>query len=138
MIKLWYFYSGDDMKNGYTLIEVLAVIAVLGFILIIAVINIDDYLDDKTSNLFVSNARNILREIEYENLEHTSFDTVSLSSLNISGLDGDNIDLSNSYVSMVDDEFYITLVGKNDFDGLYLCNFSYNDKDNSVSKSPCS
>lgn len=138
MIKLWYFYSGDDMKNGYTLIEVLAVIAVLGFILIIAVINIDDYLYDKTSNLFVSNARNILREIEYENLEHTSFDTVSLSSLNISGLDGDNIDLSNSYVSMVDDEFYITLVGKNDFDGLYLCNFSYNDKDNSVSKSPCS
>ncbi len=138
MIKLWYFYSGDDMKNGYTLIEVLAVIAVLGFILIIAVINIDDYLYDKTSNLFVSNARNILREIEYENLEHTSFDTVSLSSLNISGLDGDNIDLSNSYVSMVDDEFHITLVGKNDFDGLYLCNFSYNDKDNSVSKSPCS
>lgn len=137
MIKLWYFYSGDDMKNGYTLIEVLAVIAVLGFILIIAVVNIDDYLDDKTSNLFVSNARNILREIEYENLGNTSFDTVSLDSLNISGLDGDNIDLSNSYVSMVDDEFHITLIGKNDFDGLYLCNFSYNDKDNSVSKSPC-
>lgn len=138
MIKLWYFYSGDDMKNGYTLIEVLAVIAVLGFILIIAVVNVDDYLVDKTDKLFVSNARNILREIEYDNLEHTSFDTVSLSSLNISGLDGDNIDLSNSYVSMVDDEFHITLVGKNDFEGLYLCNFSYNDKDNSVSKSPCS
>lgn len=126
------------MKNGYTLIEVLAVIAVLGFILVIAVVNVDDYLVDKTDKLFVSNARNILREIEYENLEHDSFYTVSLESLNISGLDGDNIDLSNSYVSMVDDEFHITLVGKNDFEGLYLCDFSYSDKENSVSKRPCS
>ena len=70
-------------KKGFTLIELLAVIVIIAIVLAIAIPRISNYEKDRKKDLFFSVAKNILREIEYENIGSEESLSSILSSIKI-------------------------------------------------------
>ena len=108
-------------KKGFTLVELLAVITILAIILVIAVPKISSYIVNKKKNLFLTSAKNIVRQLSYENIELETITDSKLNEVGLSGISLSDYDLDKSVVYVVDDDIYIDLVGKGQFDGMYLC-----------------
>ncbi len=124
-------------KKGFTLIELLAVITILGIILVIAVPKISDMIYDRKKDTFFASAKSILRKVEYDNVDVSSFTASALSSLNLTGISSTDYDLDTSIVYMTGDVFYIDLVGSGQYSGLYACGVSTSTKDNNVQEQSC-
>ena len=122
------------MKKGYTLVELLAVIAVLAIILVIAVPRITNYVTERKKNLFITSAKAIARQLEYNNMDKR----VVNSSLLDLGLDisAKDYDLETSNVVVTGGKIYINLVGKGRYEGMYLCGVTLSTKDE-VSDEAC-
>ena len=115
-------------KKGFTLIELLAVIVIIAIVLAIAIPRISNYEKDRKKDLFFSVAKNILREIEYENIgsEESLSSILSSSKIDVSS---NQIDIDKSKVYRdIDGEITINLFGKGSYDGLYLCNVKTSSK----------
>ena len=134
-----FFIIGDDMKNrnGFTLVELLAVVGILALLLIISVPKINKYIIDKKNDNFKTSARNICRQIEYDNLEYVNFTSISLSELNLSNLPSEKYDLEKSIAYVQDKEIYLNLVGKGVFEGMYLCGMQRTSSDIEVQYTEC-
>ena len=126
-----------NKKYGFTLIELIAVIAILGMIMIIAIPKVTNRIKVNKKNTFIVNARNIIRQIEYENIQFTSFTKIPLKDLDLSEFMNNNLDADNSYAYIIDDKIYLDLKGTNQYKDFYLCNISNTKKDVQVQSTPC-
>lgn len=124
-------------KKGFTLVEVLAVITILGIILVIAVPKINNYIDSNKKNTFIVNARNIIRQIEYDNIDFKTFSKIPLNDLDLKEFLNEDIDLNSSVAYSLDDKIYLDLVGTNQYKDLYLCGISNTNKKVDVQETPC-
>ena len=124
-------------KKGFTLVEVIGIIAILAMITIIAVPKINEYIFSKRENIFITSAKNIARELEYENIDFITFDKATLLDLDLSNISNSDYDLNESIAYIEDDEIYINLVGRGKFDGMYICGATYKDKNISVQNTKC-
>ena len=106
------------MKKGYTLVELLAVIALIAIILLIAVPQINNLISEQKTNAMLIDAKAIIREIQYEN---KSFENETLTGLGFEGIKYNNYDLSKSIAYIDDDQMYINLVGTGKFQGMTIC-----------------
>ena len=108
--------------KGFTLVELLAVIVILAIVLAIAVPSITGLIHRATIDAFSSDAKMVLKAIDYKLLETSNY--------NIEGIDRDKIKIdlelgNNNYesvsVSMKDNQPYIIIVGQNKWDDLVAC-----------------
>ena len=115
------------MKKGYTLVELLAVIAVLAIILVIAVPKMTNYVTERKKSLFITSAKSIARQLEYNNMD-TRVNSASLADLGLE-VSASDYDLENSSVVAMGGKIYINLVGKGKYEGMYLCGVTLSTKD---------
>ena len=126
-----------ENKKAFTLVELIAVIAILGMIMIIAVPKVYNSIVSNKKRTFIINAKNIVRQLEYDNLEFNTFTKIPLEDLGLKKISSKNIDLKNSVAYIVDDEIVLDLVGKSDYKDFYLCNLAYTNEDYIVQNTPC-
>ena len=107
-------------KRGFTLVELLAVIVVIGVILVIVVPRVLKNIDEEKKSAFISSAKALIRKVEYDYMDNEDFDYVSLKTFNINDISMSNYDIDNSTIKMKDGDIYIKLIGKEKFEG-YKC-----------------
>jgi prepilin-type N-terminal cleavage/methylation domain-containing protein len=106
-------------KSGFTLVELLAVIVILAVILAIAIPSISTMMNSASKNALESSAKLVLKGIEYEMMENSTFDPTSVTEANIkSTLNIDNSNYQSVTVKKANDTLYVTIVGKNKWDKL--------------------
>ena len=110
-------------NKGYTLIEIITVIVILAVILAIAVpTTLFGLISSTSKNAFGSNAKLVLKSIDYKKLENPSFDETINTENNIVDLVGMPIDNINTVsVSIVDGIRTINIEGKGKWSGLFAC-----------------
>jgi type IV pilus assembly protein PilA len=108
------------MKNkGFTLVELLAVIVILAVILAIAIPSISNIMNTSTKNAFESDAKMLLKQIDYKTMEDSALNPSSITESNITTALGlSNANYQTVSVSTLKGRPYVVLVGKNKWDGL--------------------
>lgn len=107
---------------GFTLVELLAVIVILAIILAIAVPSISGMISGSTRGAFESDAKMVLKQLEYKKLEDDTFDETTITESNIKSLLG--ISDSNYEVLQIKIESgkpYIIIIGKGKWEGYKAC-----------------
>ena len=107
-------------KRGFTLVELLAVIVVIGVILVIVVPRVLKNIDEEKKSTFISSAKALIRKVEYDYMDKEDFDYVALKTFNINDISMSNYDINNSTIKKKDGYIYIKLIGKEEFEG-YKC-----------------
>ena len=107
-------------KRGFTLVELLAVIVVIGLILVIVVPRVLKNIDEEKKSAFISSAKALIRKVEYDYMDKEDFDYVSLKTFNINDISMSNYDIDNSTIKKKNGDIYIKLIGKEEFEG-YKC-----------------
>ena len=115
-------------RNGFTLVELLAVIVILGIIMLIAVPNVVGVIDNNRKETYLSDAKKMVTMAEYATRTNTSIlmpnngevTVLRLSYINNGDLtkdpEGNNYDTYRSYIAIKKgtdgfDEYYVNLVG---------------------------
>jgi prepilin-type N-terminal cleavage/methylation domain-containing protein len=125
-------------KKGFTLIELLAVIVILSIILAIAVPSITGMIDVSTKRSFESDAKMVLKAIDYKKLADEGFNPTTINKDNINTLLGlSNANYSNISITVEDNIPIITLIGTGKWNGLVACG-SFNNMKVVSSTSDCS
>ena len=109
-------------KNGFTIMELISVIVVLGIILAIAVPAITGIIKSSTRSAFESDAKLFLKAINYKKLTNTDFDPTILDVNNIDeelGLSPANYSSVN--IAIVDNEEVISIIGEGKWEGFIAC-----------------
>lgn len=122
-------------KKGFTLPELLAIIVVLSIILAIAIPKVVGYFSNSRRSLFLTSAKSIVRDVEYNNVDLKNFKTSKLKDLNIK--ENDIYDLENSYIYIKDNQLALNLVGIGKYEGMYLCGVTTSSIDNEITTQPC-
>ena len=108
-------------NNGFTLIEVLAVIAILGLILIIAVPKINETMNESKAKSLIISARTIAEQAEKIYMEnYTLGKSTNIECSEVTKLSSDNY----GYCKILFDEngkAKVTLEGKGKFEGMAIC-----------------
>ena len=107
-------------KRGFTLVELLAVIVVIGLILVIVVPRVLKNIDEEKKSTFISSAKALIRKVEYDYMDDEDFDYVALKTFNINDISMSNYDIDNSTIKKKNGDIYIKLIGKEEFEG-YKC-----------------
>ena len=81
-------------KNGFTLVELLAVIAILSLLVIIALPNIIDLFNEAKKNSFETELKNIYKTAQNQWMNDSMFDTQDIVYSNIDGFTGKKLSLS--------------------------------------------
>ncbi len=123
--------------KGFTLIELLAVILILAIITTLSIPVVGKIIDEKKIETVYIDAKTILREIEYDNIETIDFPRTLISNLSISSVSLANYNTTSSYIYVQDDEFYIVLIGANKFLGINACNIKQSSADDNVGRITC-
>ena len=111
------------MKKGFTLSELLAVIVILAIVLAITIPTITGIISKVTMNAFVSDANMILKGVDYQLLQDSTYldDSINksklITDLDISAMNYEEITLSYT----ADKKVYIYIKGKEKWDGLVAC-----------------
>lgn len=108
-------------KSGFTLVELLAVIVILAIILAIAVPGISNIIDISRQSAFESDAKMVLKQLEYEKLKDESFDVTTVNIETLSNFNLSNENYEDIRIDLVDNKPYIIIVGKNKWEGLKAC-----------------
>ena len=108
-------------KDGFTLVELLAVIVILAIILVIAVPKISDTIKNSKIASFESSAKTIAAQAEKKKMEKEILeDTGSISCSNIVKLN--DTDYGNCSITFDGNTAKVTLIGKGKFEGLAIIN----------------
>ena len=109
-------------KKGFTLVELLAVIVILGIILLITVPKITNTIDNSKESSLRSSAMMVASSIEkvYVNKQMLGEDTSSITCSDVAKLSTDDYD--SCTVKIVGTKALINIVGKGKFAGKYICN----------------
>jgi type IV pilus assembly protein PilA len=89
-------------NNGFTLVELLAVVVILIIVLAIAVPTVTGIIKSSTKGAFKSDAKMVLQAIEYKKLNEEGFNPQEITKenmMNIIGLNSDNYKQVNISVS---------------------------------------
>ena len=121
-------------KNAYSLVELLGTITILGIVLLLVVPKVTNILNEKKKDLFFALGKNVIRQIEYFN---DGFGDKYLSQLDLGDMNTNDIDINLSEAFIYDDIVHLNLVGKNKYQGMYLCDFVKSKKDVEISTTPC-
>jgi type IV pilus assembly protein PilA len=114
-------------KSGFTLIELLAVIVILAIILAITVPGILGIISSSTRGAFESDAKLVLKNLDYKLLMDETFDVTSIDETNIESILGVSDDNYQTVeVTTLGGKPYVILVGKNKWANLVAYG-SYND-----------
>ncbi|HHX16549.1 MAG TPA: DUF5011 domain-containing protein, partial [Mollicutes bacterium] len=109
-------------KKGFTLIELIATIVVLGIILAITIPAIMGIVRKSTIAAFEKDAKMVLKAIDYKKLNQPDFNPETLNQANINellNLSDENYVNLNIYIE--DNVPLITIVGKNKWEGFVAC-----------------
>ncbi len=114
-------------KNGFTLVELLAVIVLLGVIMLIAVPNVMSILDKNKKDIYISDATRMATLVEYKIREDTTIALPDNNEILVLPLytfnngdisqdpDGREYSIDDSYVAIMKvdgfDEYWVNLVG---------------------------
>ena len=115
--------KGEIMKkkNGFTLVELLAVIVILAIILVIAVPKISDTIKNSKKASFESSAKTIAAQAEKKKMEKEILeDAGSINCSDVVKLN--DTDYGNCSISFDGNTAKVTLVGKGKFEGLSVIN----------------
>lgn len=123
-------------KKGFTLVELLSVIVILSIILIIAIPRVGNLNEASKKDLFFSLAKNIVRELDYENIETSSSLYGILDSLDVD-VANDQVDLEKSKIIITEDGVVLNIFGKDKYDGLILCSVSSSTKSANYDDTSC-
>jgi hypothetical protein len=74
-----------------------------------------------TKSAFESDAKMVLKQLEFEKLNNDDFDITTVNEETITNYNLSNIYYENLSVSLVDNKPYINIVGKGKWDGLKVC-----------------
>ena len=108
-------------KNGFTLVELLAVIVILAIILVIAVPKITDTIKNSKIASFESSAKTIAAQAEKKKMENEILeDTGSINCSDVVKLN--DTDYGNCSITFDGNTAKVTLVGKGKFEGLQVIN----------------
>ena len=108
-------------KNGFTLVELLAVIVILAIILVIAVPKITETIKNSKIASFESSAKTIAAQAEKKKMENEILeDTGSINCSDVVKLN--DTDYGNCSISFDGNTAKVTLVGKGKFEGLSVIN----------------
>ena len=108
-------------KNGFTLVELLAVIVILAIILVIAVPKITDTIKNSKIASFESSVKTIAAQAEKKKMEKEILeDTGSINCSDVVKLN--DTDYGNCSISFDGNTAKVTLVGKGKFEGLLVIN----------------
>ena len=108
-------------KNGFTLVELLAVIVILAIILVIAVPKITDTIKNSKKASFESSAKTIAAQAEKKKMEKEILeDTGSISCSDIVKLN--DTDYGNCSITFDGNTAKVSLIGKGKFEGLAIIN----------------
>ena len=108
-------------KNGFTLVELLAVIVILAIILVIAVPKITDTIKNSKIASFESSAKTIAAQAEKKKMENEILeDTGSINCSDVVKLN--DTDYGNCSITFDGNTAKVTLVGKGKFKGLKITN----------------
>ena len=105
------------MKKGFTLVELLAVIVILAIILAIAIPGISNIIEASKRGAAESDARMLLKALEYKMMNVEGFDPTTITEENIEselGLDASNY--SRLTVKKMNNQLYVTMIGQ----GMYI------------------
>lgn len=120
-------------KKGFTLVELLATLAVLSIILGIAIPKIGNMVKESRKRAFFTDSKSIIRQIQYKNQE---FREEKLSNLDL-GMNLEGINLEDSIAYKNDETIYLNLIGKDKYDGMFLCNVTRNTENIDVKSESC-
>jgi prepilin-type N-terminal cleavage/methylation domain-containing protein len=109
------------LSNGFTLVELLAVIAVLALLLLIGIPSITGVLKMATQSTLKVNAEGVLKQIENKLLENRKYDVTTIDETNVSNFNLSNENYDDLQVGIIDEKPYIIIVGKNRWAGLKVC-----------------
>ena len=101
-------------KRGFTLVELLAVIVILAIILAIAIPGISGIIKSATKSAFASDAKVVIKNMNYKLLSDETFDVTSIDETNIEsilGVSKDNYETVK--VITINGQPYVVLGGKN-------------------------
>lgn len=108
--------------KGFTLIELLAVIVILAIILAIAIPSISGIVKESTKRSFQSDAKMVLKAIEYAKLKDENFNPADVTKDNITSLLGlSNVNYSNISVVLENNVSIVNIVGTEKWNGLIAC-----------------
>ncbi len=117
------------MKKGFTLVELLAVIVILAIILAITIPGISNVIESSRRGAAESDAKMLLKAIEYKMLVDNAFDPSTITEGNIKEILG--IDASNYLrltVKKMNGKVYITMVGQDKWEGITISGTKGNTK----------
>ena len=110
-----------EKKNGFTLVELLAVIVILAIILVIAVPKISDTIKNSKKASFESSAKTIAAQAEKKKMEKEILeDAGSINCSDVVKLN--DTDYGNCSISFDGNTAKVSLVGKGKFEGLSVIN----------------
>ena len=111
-------------KKGFTLVELLAVIVILGIILLIAVPKITSTISNATDASMIASAKMLAASAEREDAVRSSLgNTTAITCADIATLSSTDYDLSTCAVKITSGTATVNLAGKSGgkFDGKYVC-----------------
>ena len=121
-------------KKGFTLVELLATLVVLSIILGIAIPKIGDMVKESRKRAFFTDSKSIIRQIQYKNQE---FSSENLANLDLGGINVEGINLNESNAYFDNDTIFLDLVGKDKYEGMYLCGVTASSINDKVRSVPC-
>ena len=109
-----------NKKNGFTLVELLAVIVILAIILVIAVPKVMSVIEDSKKATLEATAKMIAGSAEKVKVQNTILGkTEELTCDSVAKLN--DIDYASCEVEFVDNTAKVTIKGSGKFDGLWVC-----------------
>ena len=105
--------------KGFTLVELLATIAILAIILTITIPATFNIISNSKDKTFIEQAKIVVNAIEAKKADYPSFDPTTITVTNIDDLIGINPkNFESIVVSVSGNDIYVTIVGKNTWESL--------------------
>ena len=109
------------LNNGFTLVELLAVIVILAIILVIAVPKVMNVIEDAKKATLESTAKMIAGQAEKQKIQNTVLGkTNEITCESVTKIN--DVDYDTCEVIFENNVAYVTIAGKGKFEGLYVCN----------------
>jgi len=114
-------FMNKNMKNGFTLVELLAVIVILAIILVIAVPKVMSVIEDSKKATLESTAKMIASSAEKQKVQNTVLGkTAAITCDSVAKIN--DLDYEDCDIDFDNNTAKVTIKGKGKFANLYVCN----------------